>query len=589
MATRYGGTACRTCRRQGRKCDKVVPACGSCVKKRIECEGYVLRWAGLASRGKNAGRQIPVMENTAIHQKKQSKGTRRKLQRNRSAQNEIFDASRPLEQPETPLLCESRDENPSTNTFSMDEDVPGANTDYYMWNRMGIDRASVEASQTNTRSAVLEFTNFAQMPGLFEDDLDYGTTLQHNDAYIGDRADTILLPTIRTSSLLLGSGLEEEEAESSSLASVATPTRPLDFFNIPHDMRFLLSYHLLEVAPKMSVDNNAILNPYREYILPLAHQSQTLLYACGALAACHYNVRLSNEMFHYESLKYRGKAMSLLQEDLYCEERARNPATLATILMLTMTDVCLGGVAKFDTHFQGAKKLIELRGAERTPDSFVEQSLAWLDTMAAASHARRPVFSTEDIESFTYYSSQQWSHDVIPCPLDQFEIVHKIVDLYKEQEDPGHPTREILEEVSHLKQLMLTRQMHTDRGPQWLHLTEAYRHAIVLYMLRLFHSSDDEDEVEWLAHSVFYHAKQCQPSTGYADQLLWPLFHAALEIKDDRKRAWVRERARLMQLSGGFRNVESAMKILEKVWSGDRPTNYMDLMDGTDAENLLLI
>lgn len=44
-----------------------------------------------------------------------------------------------------------------------------------------------------------------------------------------------------------------------------------------------------------------------------------------------------------------------------------------------------------------------------------------------------------------------------------------------------------------------------------------------------------------------------------------------------------------MQLSGGFRNVESAMKILEEVWACPKPRKYMDLMVGDWTGNMLLI
>lgn len=55
-------TACRTCRRRGRKCDKTLPACQSCKDDRsVVCEGYVTRWAGVAARGRLRGKTIPVL------------------------------------------------------------------------------------------------------------------------------------------------------------------------------------------------------------------------------------------------------------------------------------------------------------------------------------------------------------------------------------------------------------------------------------------------------------------------------------------------------------------------------------------------
>jgi hypothetical protein len=60
-ATHTHPTACRTCRRRGRKCDKTLPSCQSCKDKSVVCEGYVTRWAGVAARGRLRGRTIPVL------------------------------------------------------------------------------------------------------------------------------------------------------------------------------------------------------------------------------------------------------------------------------------------------------------------------------------------------------------------------------------------------------------------------------------------------------------------------------------------------------------------------------------------------
>lgn len=56
-------TACRTCRRRRRKCDKTLPSCQSCCDRSITCEGYVTRWPGIAARGRLCGKVIPVIVN----------------------------------------------------------------------------------------------------------------------------------------------------------------------------------------------------------------------------------------------------------------------------------------------------------------------------------------------------------------------------------------------------------------------------------------------------------------------------------------------------------------------------------------------
>lgn len=87
------------------------------------------------------------------------------------------------------------------------------------------------------------------------------------------------------------------------------------------------------------MDMTSTKNPYTRYILPLAIETPSLLYACAALAACQIDIRIGNSEFRMKSLRYKGKAIKRLQETLYSDERARDHGTLATILMLSLCDV----------------------------------------------------------------------------------------------------------------------------------------------------------------------------------------------------------------------------------------------------------
>ncbi|KAJ5523678.1 hypothetical protein N7494_010328 [Penicillium frequentans] len=60
MSEGYFGRACKTCRRRGRGCDRRLPTCNTCESNGLVCEGYLLQWPGLASRGKFVGKSIPV-------------------------------------------------------------------------------------------------------------------------------------------------------------------------------------------------------------------------------------------------------------------------------------------------------------------------------------------------------------------------------------------------------------------------------------------------------------------------------------------------------------------------------------------------
>lgn len=209
--------------------------------------------------------------------------------------------------------------------------------------------------------------------------------------------------------------------------------------------------------------------------------------------------------------------------------------------------------------------------------------------MAAASHSRSTVFAAQDIQELLYESGDFWGFDAIPCPLDQFKVIHEIGTLHKESASPETTSMKRMDQVQELKHRLLQGPIHSQRGQNWFHLTEAYRYAIILYLLRLFSCDVDEFELNWLVSSVLYHVQSTPPASGWSDQLLWPLFHAAVEIRDTKQQEWIRERAQCMQFSGGFGNVQSALKILEGVWMGSRPPEYLDMMLAWGDGTILLI
>lgn len=525
MSGKFHGAACKTCRRRGRKCTRELPKCKSCLDKGIECEGYTLKWTGLASRGKLAGKTS-------------------------------MPKSKPTKPKAVPLAFRGQPSAPPRNSVDHQDDV----IEIPSTSQTGLSRSRWESPSQTPRWSPSQFdhTRFSNLtPGTLQLDM------MAEDSDSSPDAEVRIV-------------IARHHGTSQGMSIL------LDPYNVPAELKHILSYHLNEVSPRLCVDTGTDRNPYSQYILPLAIQRPALLYACAALAACHYSVRYQDNRHLIDCLRFRGKAMRRLQEQLWSEETAKDESNIASVLMLTLTDMCLGGFSNFDAHFAAARKLIDLRGDSRTQDAFVEQYIAWLDIMLAASNQRKPLFTSREI-TLLRGSSTEWSYDVFPCPPDQFEIFSSVVELHKSQEDPSVLTAEIIDTVNDLKtKLLYLLPKHTERGMDWFHLTEAYRHAIALYMVRLFNVPIDEDDIGWLAQTVFFHAKSTKESTGWADHLLWPLFHAGLEFRDAKCQDWLRGRAEKMQRSGGFRNVETIMEILERVWSRNERPDYLTLLSAGD-------
>ena len=538
--TRYHGAACKTCRRRGKKCTRELPTCKSCEDRGTVCEGYALKWAGLASRGFLVGKEAPKSP--------------RRTSRPASQRSTITDQN-------VPVFTV-----PSSSTVQ--EETGSSRNETRIQHEQATDEQAIDG----------------ELPVLEADSaFDAWSPLQPPD--LPDCGEEIIDEII---DIPYFPGLSPDTSPT-PLYFAQTPIAPvlrpaLSFLPIPSELSFILNYHLEEVAAKLCVDNNALSNPYRQYIYPLALQKPALLYACAAMSSVHYSTCQKNDAFLTEALRLRGKALSRLKESMWSSNAALDEGNLATILMLILCDMCMGGYSNFEMYFTLAKNLVDARGPLRSEHNFVEQYISWLDVMSSASTSRKALFSIQDIASLRE-TPGDWSFDVVPCAADVFDKLQEIVMLHKE----GLSGIDLTTHVEDITTRLLLSPRRTERGLPWLHLTEAYRYAVLLYLLLLFERDTDQDEIDWLICSIVQHAKSIPRRSGWSDQLLWPLWHAGLRITDSRRQQWLREMFDDMQLSGGFRNVTSALEALEKIWSDQYSGKYSDLLVEEGLGDMLVI
>lgn len=136
--SQFSGRACKTCRRRGRRCDRRLPACGTCESNALDCEGYLLRWSGLASRGRLAGKTIPVSLGSGEKRQKRP----RRAQPTRSSQapppvHSIDSTAEPTSEPTTEQTTEQRrddyDVQPSNAMAHNDDSTAPRPVGFSLW------------------------------------------------------------------------------------------------------------------------------------------------------------------------------------------------------------------------------------------------------------------------------------------------------------------------------------------------------------------------------------------------------------------------------------------------------------------------
>lgn len=104
----------------------------------------------------------------------------------------------------------------------------------------------------------------------------------------------------------------------------------------------------------------------------------------------------------------------------------------------------------------------------------------------------------------------------------------------------------------------------------WLHASNVYRYAAILYIDRLAypHLPSSHSIFQNTVREVLDHVN-CIPSSGLSHRLLWPLFITGTECVVDTHRDMIRERLMEMQRECGFFNKVSGLVVLEKIWCED--------------------
>lgn len=180
---------------------------------------------------------------------------------------------------------------------------------------------------------------------------------------------------------------------------------------------FFMDYYETTMCPSM-VFNDGPSNPYRVHILQLARGSRSLQHAICALASCNLRMKMKLSLGHHgpdyseatehpttpgehsmaEEYQHRNLAVHLLNEQLNDPLKSRHDSVLATILLLCHYRMAESGIARFQTHFAGVRKILTLRRASPCPPSrdgaWMEAIFTYFDAISASINDRECQLNT---------------------------------------------------------------------------------------------------------------------------------------------------------------------------------------------------
>ncbi|RAH69493.1 Zn(II)2Cys6 transcription factor [Aspergillus aculeatinus CBS 121060] len=157
------------------------------------------------------------------------------------------------------------------------------------------------------------------------------------------------------------------------------------------------------VCSALAIEAGQTTNPYRAYILPLAHRDLGTLHAVLALASCHQhsletqrsaNKRNSAAMIEHQLAGMQSLGSLLIREELYGLNTEEVDILLVTVLLLVLYDISESGISSHGVHLTGTayicRKICQQPTATVSPPTaFLITTLAWLDLLRGFSGAEK--------------------------------------------------------------------------------------------------------------------------------------------------------------------------------------------------------
>ncbi|GAD96955.1 hypothetical protein PVAR5_5623 [Paecilomyces variotii No. 5] len=323
-------------------------------------------------------------------------------------------------------------------------------------------------------------------------------------------------------------------------------------------------------------------NPYRKYILPLAHERIGLLCAVLGLSACHLGF-LQNDALLTQTVavEYQLRAIQALGEAIEKGNKAtldenEIDTILATIQILILHDICESGISLHGVHVAGAisilNQLVASDGLNRVSEktTLFLGNLVWLDIIRAFSGVERLCHSRELREKVVSTCDKKFEM-VNGCPRAIFSIIGRAFDYAKAHslgEIPKHDYQTALESAKQeLYAWKIDRDTYPSEDHRWQFVADAFRHACILRVLRLSdeHQPAESPEIQRSVTAILDAVSEIPSDCPLLELLVLPLFMAGADASSPFARHYVLIRIEDIKGRSHFQN-PMPKNLLRKVW-----------------------
>ncbi|KAF2726971.1 hypothetical protein EJ04DRAFT_539190 [Polyplosphaeria fusca] len=348
----------------------------------------------------------------------------------------------------------------------------------------------------------------------------------------------------------------------------------------------LLAYYETTICSALPVPSSSFVNPFKSYILPLAHTDSGLLNGVLGLTACHLAIRdrQPNSCMATNALQHRLVAIRSMSSLLIKEQRtglssAEEDIALATVLTLVLHDICECGMSTHGAHLNGVAFLcsrIAMASSDHSPlRLFLVTALTWFDLLRGFSGAEKLAFPP-DTRKFVAEKAALTLHTLFGCPVEIFEAISHMMSAGKMfwAKDIDTPEfQQLLDPIHAQLQAWDPKKGHyPDEDVEWALLANAYRHTAILRVLRfpdpwLIPCTDNR--IRSSVEAILDSSAKMSWHSPYFKRLIFPLFVAGAETASPHQQRYITLCVDHIRELTGFTN-DSISELLGKIWEDRR-------------------
>lgn len=342
-----------------------------------------------------------------------------------------------------------------------------------------------------------------------------------------------------------------------------------------------------------------------------------------------------------EEIHFKATSVGLFNASLKEQGGAGDDSVLATLLVLCLFHVCDSGFSKFKTQLAGVQKLLRMREKQGGSAEFlgwIQMFFTWFDVLTATVNDREAQVRPDTLDMLDLSANLGALEHLSGCegrlfkliarlgrlnllsqnrttlPNPRASISRSVPDYYSldgngwgnpisppaeipASQIPSHdPRQEFWCEWSHIRRRLVNWNPPAGSQPTMTeadhaslhHISEAFRHAALLYTERLGSPqlSPSSVPIQTLVSAALCHISAIPVTSCVNKFLLWPVFIAGTECVINTDRDIIRQRCVEITRESGFWNNMSCLEVLERVWAEDDLGEGWEFVKGGEESRL---